>query len=243
MKKIIFHIVISTSLAGVCLADGYIDSKKVHHPVTTYIKPVQLDSYFRLDVGRSNPKKLGSNGDYERNTPNDATLFNVGIGKYGNNNWRTELSLSTRTNYKVNDSGTTPHGIHYTSHQKIKSSILMANAYYDLNNKSRVTPYLTAGVGLAHNRFGKFTAESPSKIDSFNKKTKNHLAWQVGLGAYFNLKENMKLDLGYKLQDMGKGKTGSGATTNKITGVSTPLPASSTKLKAHEISLGLRWDY
>ncbi len=66
----------------------------------------------------------------------------------------------------------------------------MANGYYDLSIKdSSVSPYLTAGLGMAN---VKVDGTDGTFIDD------SVFAWQVGAGVGFKASENVVVDLGYR---------------------------------------------
>lgn len=112
----------------------------------------------------------------------------VGYQKHDFNNYNADLSLLT----------------------------VMANAYYDIDTGSDVTPYLMAGAGWAH-------------ADMSWNKTDDVFAWQVGAGLGFKVAECTTLDLGYRYLKPNK------IDSNYVPG--------GMKWALHNIMLGLRYNF
>lgn len=72
----------------------------------------------------------------------------------------------------------------------------MINAYYDLHNSSKFTPYISTGLGLA-----------AIKTKSSNTITKDvsgsNFAWSLGAGIGYTITKNIVLDFGVKYNDFG----------------------------------------
>jgi opacity protein-like surface antigen len=75
----------------------------------------------------------------------------------------------------------------------------MLNAYFDANNDTIATPYLTAGIGVGHIT----TKVKPSTGTGHGKIKKNNFLWNVGIGCQFKLQDDLKFDLGYRYTDLG----------------------------------------
>ena len=98
--------------------------------------------------------------------------------------------------------------------QKYNIQTLFLNGYWDIHNKTVCTPYITAGVGLAFiNTKGTLDTEfeilgqTITGHTSTGSKLRTNFAWKVGLGAAFELTENISLDAGYTFAGLGKVKT------------------------------------
>ena len=183
------------------------------------------DFYGRFDVGYMISAKKFSNGNaYNQGKKSKhAPVYNVGVGYKFSDDVRSEFTLSYR-DFKYEDSGT-------TSKQKIKNYTLFVNGFYDFKNDSTFTPYVTAGVGYAHNKAG-------SLVDSSNTyagKKNGSFAWNVGFGSKFNLNQNFDIDLAYRYADLGKVKLTDADTLN--------LAGKAVSHKAHEITLGLIYNF
>ena len=91
----------------------------------------------------------------------------------------------------------------------------MANAYYDIDTGSDITPYIMAGAGLAH-------------VDMSWDEDDDVFAWQVGAGLGFEVAECTTLDLGYRYLKPNKFDTDS---------------SHEAKWAVHNIMLGLRYQF
>jgi len=93
---------------------------------------------------------------------------------------------------------------------------VMANAYYDIDTGSDVSPYLMAGAGWAH-------------VDSSWDESDDVFAWQVGAGLGIKVAECTTLDLGYRYLRPNKFDVDDGD--------------GDTKWAVHNIMLGLRYNF
>lgn len=72
---------------------------------------------------------------------------------------------------------------------------MMANAYFDIKNSSPVTPYFGGGIGFANVNVGDGTING---IRVWSKADDTVFAYQVAVGAGFDVTKELTLDLGYK---------------------------------------------
>jgi opacity protein-like surface antigen len=74
----------------------------------------------------------------------------------------------------------------------IKAYTFLVNGYYDFINKTRFTPYLTAGIGVA-------------KVDADVNRIAHvddvDFAYQVGAGVAYAINKNISIDLKYRYLD------------------------------------------
>jgi opacity protein-like surface antigen len=127
------------------------------------------------------------------------------------------------TKYKIKDAKVAKDGSEVTKKVKAKekSMGLMFNAYYDFNNASEFTPYVMAGFGVSRNSLELKTTANLTAIDKEGKdeavtqnlltiksKNKTSFAYQVGVGAAYEMSKDIHLDVGYKLSGItGKYKS------------------------------------
>ena len=111
--------------------------------------------------------------------------FGVAVG-YKSDEYRIEGAVGYQTHGVDKKSGV-PVPDAYAADVSIWS--FMANGYYDVNMKdSSVSPYLTAGLGLA----------SVSVSMNSYSDDKSVFAWQVGAGVGIKASEHVVVDLGYR---------------------------------------------
>lgn len=83
---------------------------------------------------------------------------------------------------------------------------LMANVYYDFNTNTRLTPYVTAGLGFAFidtDVSGNFLGTHIGGGDGSD----TNFAWSLGLGLGFDITDNLTIDAGYKFMSLGSSET------------------------------------
>ena len=129
----------------------------------------------------------------------------------------------------------------------------LANLYVDLFQFNGITPYVGAGIGIAHNRLSGFTSQSSGSFEeatgnfrheastgTAGDASKNSFAWALMAGASYDLSTASKLDFGYRYLHLGNGIA---ATTGIIdcTCGSVGAPFEVSGLDAHEFRIGVRW--
>lgn len=116
---------------------------------------------------------------------------------------------------------------------KIRNQAVLLNGYYDFKGMmDMVTPYISAGVGVAMNQvIGKLVKgdayNASSDLGYITKKSTTDFAWQVGLGAKFDVAENFFFDINYRFLGLGKAKANS--VINLTSGNTVDLGASAVK--------------
>ena len=106
-------------------------------------------------------------------------------------------------------------------HFRLYKHSFMANAYFDYLTCTPWTPYVGAGIGLAHLKadFGE------------DGKSVNNLAWQVMGGIAYDVTANWTLDAGYRYADLGRIRKNDGYSVTKVTA------------RDHEIMFGARYNF
>eukprot|EP00494_Astrolonche_serrata_P002093 UN02099 len=117
---------------------------------------------------------------------------------------------------------------------QLKNIATFANGYFGLIAFNKLTPYLTAGIGLVHTKpkVKYIVNNAESEGDIFSGKSKNNFAWNIGAGFRHSFNDNITLDLGYKYLDFGTNQTTLKDTDSAIARVTIPV-VYSTKLNAH----------
>ncbi|MDR2124101.1 MAG: outer membrane beta-barrel protein [Desulfovibrio sp.] len=100
------------------------------------------------------------------------------------------------------------NGDRVTAKQTYNIHTVFANAYFDIDTATLVTPYVGAGLGTAF-----VTSKLKGKDVEDNEwhvtgaKTKTNFAWNVGTGVGFDFTDNITLDVGYRFVGLGAAKT------------------------------------
>lgn len=215
--------------------------------------------YLRGDLGYSkNESVFGNYATY--GTPGGSNAIygklkgglsgGVGVGYQINNHLRADLTADYFA--KANFSGSTRGGpcniggavvanCVSTDSSSLTALSMMANAYVDLGTYGRITPYVGAGMGATHVKWGSLSniecdATNPASCNG----TVNHAGgkgWRatfaVMAGASVDLTCNLKADAGYRYRHVTGGDffgfAGAGG------------PGTHAALKSHEVRAGLRW--
>lgn len=124
------------------------------------------------------------------------------------------------------------HNLNLFSHE-LKSQSLMFNGYYDFKNKSKFTPYISAGVGMTHVKNDYHFITAPEYGFS---KTDHNFTWSAGFGTTYNVTDNVALDLSYRYVNAGK---------LEFSGTLFDGSSEKThfKLNSQDYSLGIRYNF
>lgn len=119
--------------------------------------------------------------------------------------------------------------------QKMSIFTLMVNAYYDYQLTDKFIPYIGAGIGLAHIKtsgsvYMPISVWSTSYSETA-KDVEDNFAWNLSIGAGYNVSENITADLGYRYTNYGDIKANS------------PTGSSKYDLDSHELYLGARYTF
>ncbi len=157
---------------------------------------------------------------------------------------RAELDVVARGKAKATQSwGVTANPFSASANigNEIKLTTVMANGYYDFENDSAFTPYVSAGIGYAHLKHTVKVGASASNgqtsvSDSGSAShTSNNFAWSLGAGVQYALNDDLALDLSYKFIDAGKSKFSDRGEDESL--------HARTKVKSHDLMLGVTYSF
>ena len=152
---------------------------------------------------------------------NNDIFFGAGVGYYAMENVRIDLTFDhyVKPEHKGNIGG--------VSDMKLKSvaDTLFVNGFVDLFDVSVAKVYAVAGFGVSMTS-AKLTQP---KVTDVKYKKKNNFAYALHVGASTEFAPGVNGELGYSYRDLGKLTTPAGAI-------------SLGNLKAHHVSLGIRFD-
>ncbi|ECC1659824.1 adhesin/invasin protein PagN [Salmonella enterica subsp. salamae] len=94
--------------------------------------------------------------------------------------------------------------VHINVKNQVRMSTYMVNGYYDFHNNTAFTPYISAGVGLAHVKLKNNTIPVGFDINETLSASKNNFAWGAGIGAKYAVTDNIAVDASYKYINAGK---------------------------------------
>jgi len=167
-----------------------------------------------------------------------------GLGYRFNANVRTDITVDHFFNSRFKGNGPAlapaPDTASITDRGQFQSTAFMLNGYLDFKSAMGFTPYVGAGVGVAHNTFSQHVLttfdpatglETSERLDGGDKFD---LAWALMAGVGYQLSSNFTLDLGYRYISLGDVKTRS---YDDGTGVKVD------SIGAHEVRLGVRYNF
>ncbi|EBW3212279.1 adhesin/invasin protein PagN [Salmonella enterica] len=94
--------------------------------------------------------------------------------------------------------------VHINVKNQVRMTTYMVNGYYDFHNSTAFTPYISAGVGLAHVKLSNNTIPVGFGINETLSASKNNFAWGAGIGAKYAVTDNIMIDASYKYINAGK---------------------------------------
>ena len=192
-------------------------------------------AYVRADAGfamlATNPGKE----DYSKK-PKGSPVYGVGFGYKFTDHLRSDVTITHRSNFKY--SGKNPGG--FLESQKISSTAIMLNAYYDIMQYKGFTPYVMAGAGMAYNKAGDFKVSSATNTVTTKGTQKGSSAWQAGLGTQYKITKNVNLDVGYRYVSLGKISTTGEEHTSAGSTVGDKING---KLRSHELLCGVSYSF
>lgn len=221
MQRTLFSVVLVSSLACAAAA-GAADAD---HGV--YVR-LDTGASFSLDAGQDVGSDVGTAG-----------IVGGGVGYRFNSYLRGDLTLSYRGGYKI-DSSKVMEGLTYTSKGGVDSVVGLANVYVDPFRFGVFRPYIGGGVGFARNQVGNLSVNVLTYNGTLEGDTSTSFAWQGSAGVGVELTPALTLDIGYRYMDMGEGVTGSRVDFTEWTQDNWK---SEGRLRAHELQLGLRYQF
>lgn len=177
----------------------------------------------------------------------------VGVGYQFNNWFRADVTGEYRFSkgFKVYDridfdAGAGLRGVtHEINQGDFTSAVFLLNGYFDLGTWYGITPFVGAGVGVAHNMLNGFSDQSINVIGGvaspgggwMSDGSKTSLAWALHAGLAYDVTPNFKVELAYRYLNLGEAKTGQincfcGATYSAL---------KVKDLDSHDIKIGMRW--
>jgi opacity protein-like surface antigen len=208
--------------------------------------------YFRVDTGYSWAQSAQLKDKNFATTPficadpacaGPASLDNVGsswiaglgIGYRLHELFRTDFTVGWRGGYKLNNFDGRP----FLYDAEISSYNALVNGYVDIPvGVSWFKPYVGGGLGMARNQINDISATGAAGVTTLPGHTTNEFAWQLSIGAGFQLTKGLILDVGYRYLDSGKIESSSGVTAGALV---VPYNGATGKLVTNELQVGLRF--
>ena len=185
-----------------------------------------------------------------------------GIGRYFGRGFRGDLTIDHLFDADTVATLDCACGAYYgDAKTNFDSTVFLANLYYDFNRGGRFVPYVGAGIGFAHtkvddgvvtNGCGCVATFEGASETNFAAAAMAGFSWKIrgGEPTYMGgLKDGTQvaitdgralyLDVGYRYLWLGDVKTGDLV----FTGLTAPVDPELKNLSAHQIRVGLRYDF
>jgi len=197
------------------------------------------------------PGYVVQNPRFDRKSFDSNAFASVGIGYQFNSFMRADVTGEIRTNTRYNatqsyDDIFGPQGCFnarcdnvYSA--SIRSSVFMANGYFDLGTWRGLTPYVGAGIGMANHKVSGLTDQAQAPTSGYGSaadKSKTSLAWSLMAGVGFEVTRNLKMEVGYRYLNMGN--VSSGQIICHVAGAC-PNEVQKYKLDSHDVKVGFRY--
>ncbi len=220
--------------------------------------------YLRGDIGMSNQRfrglehplfdfvqQFGFGVDWvDRGGFSSAPFYGVGLG-YQFGSWvRLDVTGEYRgkASFSAMDRVFDPAGnlVSVNQYSAKKSEwVVLANAYFDLGTWYGITPFVGAGVGMAHNTISHFADINPLTGGSAYAEagSKWNFAWAVHAGLACNVSPNLTIELAYRYLNLGDAQTGEFRNSDPLLACAlVPCqPMRFRELDSHDLKFGVRW--
>lgn len=117
----------------------------------------------------------------------------------------------------------------------MRAIVVMANAYADLGTYHGITPYVGAGVGVAHIKWDDLINTDPTGTTRHGGASSMRGAYALMAGASYCVTNNLELDAGYRYTQIGGGDMFGYANFGG--------PGVDKGMKVHEARAGLRYSF
>ncbi len=163
----------------------------------------------------------------------------VGVGYVWGPYFRTDLTVDLHSIMSATFDGSQPYGggtLTVVDKTKFMSTILLANAYYDIRTGTPWTPYVGGGVGFAVNQLTR-NAEGTDALGSFTangETTQVKFAGAAMVGINYDISTFTSIDFGYRFLYIG-------GTEVSMAVDGLPSTVAIGGLGEHQIRAGLRF--
>jgi opacity protein-like surface antigen len=221
-------------------------------PPMMYVPPVQEFAgwYLRGDIGMTNQQvKSAENVQIataagfawlDEMSFDSGMLYGLGVG-YLYNNWlRFDLTGEYRGKTALRGLDRYTGGSNNYNGNK-SEWLFLVNAYADLGTWWCITPFIGAGVGVAHVTLSNFRDDNiiTGGGGYANSASKTNFAWALHAGLGYQVTQNFTIELAYRYVSLGDGVTGDVINYDGSNTINNPWTFKN--LTSHDVKLGLRW--
>jgi opacity protein-like surface antigen len=214
------------------------------------------------------PQYVYSDNAYDKFKYNRTTNISVGVGYQFNSFLRGDATIGSWsrlvdgrdttavpcvTSVAAVAAGVT--GCRSEDHTKVTAYEMMANVYTDMGTFVGITPYLGAGVGVTHLKYGTLTntayctgaagdissvAGCPPTASSHEGLSSYRMTYALMAGASYDISHNTKFDLGYRYSRVAGGNMFGFDAGSRALGA-TGVQGKDKGFSIHEIKAGIRY--
>jgi opacity protein-like surface antigen len=174
-------------------------------------------------------------------------FIGAGVGYKINDSWRVDVTgeyrfdsdLNANDAYDTGSDGTIDGTNEYDGTKE--EAVFLFNAYYDFESWGTVTPYIGAGVGAAWIKLSDFT-DTNAMTGGFGLSGETetwNFAAALYAGATVDLRDNLKLDIGYRFLYMGDAETEDLLTAGGVNIENNPF--NFDNIMSHDLKVGVRY--
>ena len=240
MNRILLAAILSTS------SFAYADSG-LYTSLKAGVSDTKFEDY-KLDLADGNNSLVFKHKDADETIyPNISAAIGFDFSKVSKVNARAELEYTykDKATFAPNISSAIFNGVDFSNLtegfpsvlvNELRTQSLMLNGYYDFKNKSKFTPYLSAGVGVSRieNKVS-INPEALGTSENITTDTNNNFTWTAGAGVAYKVTENVALDLAYRYVDAGETDVSQSFEGTKL--------KNTADLVSHDYSLGVRYNF
>lgn len=214
------------------LAGGFgSSSAAIQVPAPIPIPDYANTFYLRGDFGWAfyDTPGIGEAGlGYTNDDMGDVYSLGAGFGYNFRDNFRGDITVDYR-----NEADTSAiHPVNNSIHRMEFTSVaVLANVYYDMRGRDRLSPYVGGGIGFAYNETDNHTISTGGNLRGHGQA---EFAAALMAGFSYRIDEQWMFDAGYRYLFLGDARTESTPAINRL---------KIEDIQAHELRFGVRYEF
>jgi opacity protein-like surface antigen len=177
--------------------------------------------------------------------PKSSGVINLSAGRRLKDKFFLELEGGYNPSYKIK-SHYIESGLFGSPYSTFKSNVSSTYAFGNANYQFKsagLTPYLSAGLGLASNQINNTKFTLPYATYKVKKKTMTTFAWQIGGGVLLPITKALSLNMSYKYRDLGKIRSRASVISNSGEELPADNPIVKGQLRSSNILIGVLFNF
>lgn len=207
-------------------------------PVVPVPSPIPIPDYntwyFRGDIGwafHKDPDWSQTGFAFTNPEIDDTWTIGGGFGYVFRDKIRGDITVDHRFDTEMTAADTTG-----SAHRSdLSSTVWLANLYYDVMGRQRISPYVGFGLGIAFNETDTHTVWTGGvQTAASGGNNSTEFAYAAMAGISYRLRDSWMLDAGYRYLNIGDVKTDNSATLTSL---------QVDDISAHELRIGFRYEF